>query len=107
MKVRPGVLALFFTGRLAPGHQHVMKAAVMRIGSRRTGRRSALPRRSARGSRWRSSRRSAVARYGGDLGSSHIIVFTGTDAVPRDLSNRLRAWQLGIPSAQKLMMNNP
>ena len=44
---------------------------------------------------------------GGTEGPVTYIVFTGSGAVPDDLSNPQEAWELGMPLAQQLIMNNP
>jgi hypothetical protein len=44
---------------------------------------------------------------GGTAGPVTYIVFTGTGAVPQDLSNPQETWQLGMMLAQQLIMNNP
>jgi hypothetical protein len=44
---------------------------------------------------------------GGTSGPVTYLVFTGTGTAPKDMSNPLETWQLGMSLAQQLIANNP
>jgi hypothetical protein len=44
---------------------------------------------------------------GGTAGPVTYIVFVGSGTAPKDLSNPLETWQLGMSLAQQLVANNP